>query len=500
MAKVSMVEGAPKFSLKDKIGYALGDFGCNSSFVLVSSFFMVYYVSVIGISPAHFAILILITKIWDGINDPVVGAIVDKIRPGKNGKFKPFIFWGSILLVAASIVMFLPVESLPYWARLTVCTLSYITWDTCYTIVNVPYGAMSSVMTADTDERTELSKYRAIGGLLGNVPAGVILPLILYNAQSGDPIGGRFLWTSIIMGLFALVCLFGTIKMCRERIVHVVDEEQPKEERPNFLKTFVASLSSRPMIGLILGTSALLMFLQSNNTTNQYVFMLYYNRTDLISLNMLLSYIPQLLTMVFLSTITKKFGKKWLSSWPFVGSVVVSLFMLITPVENPYVWVACQLLLGILQGAFVMLMWALISDVIDYMEVKTGRREEGSVYSTVTLFRKISSAIGTALIGFALSATGYDQTMNVAQQAAEVGLKVKNFAALFVLLGAAIIFLSMKFIFNLDDKKMEEIEAQLGRNNIAVGDVNEIIDVARPVISGTETFEADKRGIEELTE
>lgn len=464
MAKISMVENVPKFGWKDKIGYALGDFGCNLSFVLVSSFFMVYYVTVIGISPAHFAVLILITKVWDGINDPMVGSFVDKLRPGKRGKFKPFIFFGSIMLIAASIVMFLPVHNLPYAAKLAVCTLSYIAWDTCYTIVNVPYGAMSSVMTVDSDERTELSKYRAIGGLLGNVPAGVILPLILYNAKTGDPIGGRFMWTAIILGLFAWVCLWGTVKLCKERIVHVVDENASKEDRPHFFKTFVASLSSRPMIGLIIATSALLMFLQSNNTTNQYVFMLYYKRTDLISLTMLLSYIPQILTMVFLTVITKKFGKKWLSSWPFVGSAAIALFLFLTPVENPYIWVGAQLALGILQGSFVMLMWALISDVIDYMEVKTGRREEGSVYSTVTLFRKISSAVGTSIIGFALSATGYDQTLTVAEQAANVGGNVKNFAALFVLAGAVVIFLSMKFIYNLDEMKMKDIAAELGRD------------------------------------
>lgn len=473
MAKISMIEDVPKFSWKDKLGYALGDFGCNLSFVLVSSFFMVYYVTVIGISPAHFAILILITKIWDGINDPLVGSIVDKLRPGKRGKFKPFIFFGSILLVAASVVMFLPVQNFPYFGKLLVCTLSYITWDTCYTIVNVPYGAMSSVMTADSLERTALSKYRAIGGLLGNVPAGVILPLVLYNSTTGDPLGGRFLWTAIILGLFAWVCLLGTVKLCKERIVHVVDENAPEEERPHFFKTFIASLQSRPMVGLLVASSALLMFMQSNNTTNQYVFMLYYQRTDLISLTMLLSYIPQLLTMIFLTVFTKRFGKKWLSSWPFIGSAVVSLFLLLTPVENPYMWVAGQLVLGILQGCFVTLVWALISDVIDYMEVKTGRREEGSVYSTVTLFRKLSSALGTSLIGFALSATGYDQTLKVAQQATNVGTDVKNFAAAFTLAGAVLIFLSMHFIYNLDEKKMAEITTKLGRDTKSMTEQSE---------------------------
>lgn len=468
MSKVIVVEHAPKFSWKDKVGYALGDFGCNLSFVLVSSFFMVYYVTVIGIEPAHFGVLILLTKIWDGINDPLVGSIVDKVKPKNNEKFKPFIFWGSILLVIASIVMFVPIETAAYPVKLVVCALSYVTWDMCYTIVNVPYGAMSSVMTTDDLERTELSKYRALGGLLGNVPAGAILPLILYNAQTGDPIGGRFIWTAIILGIFAWVCLRGTIKWCTERIIQVPEEQVKKEDRPHYMVTFINSLKSRPMIGLILASCALLMFLQSNNTTNQYVYMLYYQETNLISVNMLLSYVPQILMILFLTKLVKKFGKKWLSSMPFLGSILICVFLILTPVENAYVWIVAQFLLGLCQGAFVMLVWALISDCIDYMEAKTGKREEGSVYSTITLFRKISSGFGASLIAFALQLTGYDQTLNAAQQAANVGMNVKNFAAGFVLIGALIIFVAMHFIYNLDDKKMKEVSQKLGRNTSEV--------------------------------
>lgn len=466
MDKVEVVEGAVPFGWKDKVGYALGDFGCNLSFVLVSTFFMVYYVTVIGISPIHFGLLIFATRIWDGINDPLVGSILDKLKPGKNGKFKPWIFWGGIALVLAGIVMYLPIESLPYWGKLTVCVLSYVIWDMCYTIVNVPYGAMSSVLTTDPIQRAELSKYRAIGSLLGNVPAGVILPLILYSAVTGDPIGERFFWVAIIMGILAFICLQFTIRWCTERIRHVDTETVANQpvEKISFFKTFVSSLSSRPMIGLIIGTSALLMFLQSNNTTNQYVFMLYYRRPDLLSVNMMVSYIPQILMIFFLTPLVKKFGKKNLITYPFLGIIAITTFMILNPLESPYLWIACQFVIGVLQGAYVMLMWALIGDCIDFMEVRTGKREEGSVYSTVTLFRKMSTGVGGALIGVALAATGYNQTLNVAQQATSVGGNMKNFAALFVMIGAVIIFISMKFIYNLDDKKMENIEKELGRS------------------------------------
>lgn len=474
MAKIVVRENVGKFGWKDKIGYALGDFGCNLSFVMQSSFFMVYYVTCLGIQPAHFGLLILLSKIWDGVNDPLVGSLTDKIRP-KNGKekFKPWIFYGSIMLSAVTMLMFMPIHNASYGVRLLACICSYVMWDMCYTIVNVPYGSMSSVMTANDLERADLSKYRSLGSLLGNVPAGVILPLILYNQQTGDPIQSRFLWTAVVMGMFSFVCLQGTVRLCSERVMHVEEENENKEDKAHFFRTFLKCLKSRPMVGLILASMACLMFLQSNNTTNQYVFMLYYQDTTWISVTMLLSYTAQILTMVLIRPLLKRFDRKTLCSIPFIAVIAITIGMIVMPMENPLSWVVCQFVIGLLQGAFVMLVWALISDCIDYMEVLTGRREEGSVYSSVTLFRKIGSGVGTALLGVALEMTGYDQNLDVAMQAANVGINVKNLAAIYLLAGAVIIFITMTFVYNLDNKKMKEIEEKLGR-----ADRNERLEAA----------------------
>lgn len=477
MAKTMLVENAPKFGIKDKIGYALGDFGCNLSFVMVGTYFMVFYVTVMGINPVHFGIIALISRFWDGINDMMVGALVDKVKPkpGKS-KFKPWMFYGSIFLIFATILMFTPIESLSYAGRLALCVVSYALWTLVYTVVNIPYGSMASVITIDGEERAQLSKYRALGSLLGNVPAGVILPLVIYNSVTGDPITSRFLPLAIIMGLMGMICIQASIKMCTERITRVEDELKKGEKKPSFIKTFVSSLSSRPMIGLIIATSALLMCLQTTATTNQYVFMLHFRQTNLISLAMMLSYIPQLLMMIILIPLMKKVGKKNMITYPFLGIVGITLFMYISPMESPYTWIICQFFIGLLQGALVMLMWALISDVIDYMEVKTGRREEGSVYATVSMFRKLANGLSSVFIGYGLTIAGYNETLNVAQQAAGVGDGVKDFVALFMLVGAAIIFIAMKFIYNLDENKMDEVKAQLSHQMVSSDNEQVIVE------------------------
>ena len=465
MAQIKMRENVPKFGWKDKIGYALGDFGCNLSFVMQSSFFMVYYVTCLGINPAHYGLLILLTKIWDGVNDPLVGSLTDKLRP-KNGKdkFKPWIFFGSFLLAGVTMLMFMPLHNTSYPIRLLACVVSYVMWDMCYTIVNVPYGTMSSVMTTNELERADLSKWRAAGSLIGNVPAGVILPLILYNQVTGDPIQERFLWTAIVMGLLTWVCLQATIKLCTERMIHVDDPNEKKEDQPHFFRTFLNCMSSRPMAGLIIASVALLMFMQSNNSTNQYVFMLYYHDTNWISVAMMMNYVAQIAMMFLIRPLLKKFDRKALCSVPFIAIIGITVFMILTPMSSPMSWVICQFLIGLLQGAFVTLVWALISDCIDYMEATTGRREEGSVYSCVTLFRKIGSGVGAALLGVALTWTGYAETLDVASQAANVAVNVKNLAAGYLLIGAVLIFISMGLIYTLDNKKMEEVEAKLGRS------------------------------------
>lgn len=495
MSKTIVLENAPKFGIKDKIGYALGDFGCNLSFVMVSTYFMVFYVTVMGINPIHFGIIVIISKVWDGINDILVGSMVDRMRPKPGrSKFKTWMFYGSIFLIFATILMFTPITAFGYAGRLAMCVLSYGLWTLVYTSVNVPYGSMASVITTDNVERSELSKFRALGSLLGNVPAGVILPLVLYNATTGDPIFGRFLPTAMVMGLMGTICIQATIKMCTERIVRIEDEQV---KQPNAFKIFAASMQSRPMIGLVVATCALLMFLQSNNATNQYVFMLYFKRTDLLSVTMMLSYIPQILMMFLLTPLVKKIGKKNLITYPFIGVMIVALFMIVTPVMNPYIWIACQFIIGLLQGAFVMLMWALISDVIDYMEVKTGTRTEGTVYSSVTLFRKIASGFGTAVIGLGLTMSGYNETVNVSQQIMGVGGNVKNFAALFLFVGALIIFVFMKFVYNLDDKTMEEVEQKLGHNYAD----EEVAEVEESIAQAEEHIERVKEApeVEEFT-
>ena len=169
------------FGWKDKIGYGLGDFGCNMSFAFINSYMMLFFVTCLGIDPKHYAIIIMLAKIWDGINDPIIGALCDASKPKGNSKFKPWIQWGCIPLLISSIVMFIYIPDAPYAAKIALCLITYLIWSVAYTSVNVPYGSMQSVITRDDLQRTELSNARSIGALIAQLPVMVVLPLIILS-------------------------------------------------------------------------------------------------------------------------------------------------------------------------------------------------------------------------------------------------------------------------------------------------------------------------------
>ena len=144
------------FGWRDKLGYAAGDFGCNMSCAIITSYMMLFYVNVIGINPLHYATIVAIIKIFDAFDDPVIGALVDAGHPGKRGKFHPWILGSAIPLVFVGALVFLNIPSAPYWVRIAVCVVTYIAWDIAYTAMNIPYGPMASVITADPVQRTQL--------------------------------------------------------------------------------------------------------------------------------------------------------------------------------------------------------------------------------------------------------------------------------------------------------------------------------------------------------
>lgn len=440
------------FGMRDKIGYGLGDFGCNMSFAFINNYLMVFYVTCMGIKAKHFAVIILLAKIFDAINDPIIGGICDASKPGKDGKFKPWIKWASLPLLVSSILMFIYVPNAPYALKIAMCLGLYCVWSIAYTSVNVPYGSMQSVITTQSDERSSLSTWRSVGAMLAQIPVMILLPKLVYDSNTSNPRGNVFIYIVGVMGLIGFVSFILLRKLTTERVEPTVNNVQ----KFNYFKTLASFFKNKPMMGVTVSSVAYLALMMTVTNSMQYVFMCYFKNTKIIPIATIIAGLPIGLGIVITKPLLKKFTKKQLCTYPFAISAVAAGIATFVRFDNPYVWIA---FIGVSMFGtcfYLTLMWALVADCIDYQEEKTGRREEGSIYATYSLFRKIAQGVGASIIALSLDLTGYSEKLDALSQAEGVPEKIYTMTGALPLIGALICLCSMHFLYNIKDKKSEE--------------------------------------------
>lgn len=440
------------FGMRDKIGYGLGDFGCNMSFAFINNYLMVFYVTCMGIKAKHFAVIILLAKIFDAINDPIIGGICDASKPGKDGKFKPWIKWASLPLLVSSILMFIYAPNAPYALKIAMCLGLYCVWSVAYTSVNVPYGSMQSVITTQSDERSSLSTWRSVGAMLAQIPVMILLPKLVYDSKTSNPRGNVFIYIVGVMGLIGFVSFILLRKLTTERVEPTVNNEQ----KFNYFKTLASFFKNKPMMGVTISSVAYLALMMTVTNSMQYVFMCYFKNTKIIPIATIIAGLPIGLGIVITKPLLKKFTKKQLCTYPFAISAVAAGIATFVRFDNPYVWIA---FIGVSMFGtcfYLTLMWALVADCIDYQEEKTGRREEGSIYATYSLFRKIAQGVGASIIALSLDLTGYSEKLDALSQAEGVPEKIYTMTGALPLIGALICLFSMHFLYNIKDKKSEE--------------------------------------------
>lgn len=435
------------FGMRDKIGYAFGDMGCNFSFQLVSSYMYLFYTQCIGLSAKHWAWIIVVSKVWDAVNDVIIGSMVDRTHIGKKSKFMPWISIGSVGLVVFSIMIFTPVSSFSDAGKILWCLLSYCLWSVAYTMINVPYGSLHSVITDDPRQRTTLSTFRSIGAALPAVLV-MILPKLVYkdNVLSSN----RLFVVSIVFSVAAFFTFFALQKMVTERVVR-----NDKTEKISYISTVKSYFSNRAIVGITIATVAVVIFYNSSMSVNNLVFQFYFNDAEKSTLAMIASYIPLVAFMPFASTISAKIGKKKLLTISGLVSVIAGVIMLFLPItpdmKGIILYVIGLMFVNTGCCVFQIIVWAMVADCIEDSYRKKGVREEGSLYAIYSFFRKLSQGIGSALVALALSAVGYVESSAV--QTAEVSKNIKNLYIILLVIGLLIMTLSMKFVYNIGFKE-----------------------------------------------
>lgn len=447
------------FGMRDKIGYLLGDLANDFTFIFASGFLLKFYTDVLGVNSYWAGILFLTARCVDAFTDVGMGRIVDTMPPTEDGRFRPWIKRMAIpIFVINALMYFHPAARLPMTGRIVYMFVTYILWGSvCYTAANIPYGSMASVITEDPGQRTSLSTFRSVGAMLAGGAIGVIAPLVLFKKVDGQSVllPERFTMLAIIFGLLAMAAYYACYKLCTERVQLPGKKHQ---EGAGFFTLTKVLLKNRALTAIIGAAIAMLLCQLLGTAMLSYVFQDYFNNADLMIFGSIATALPTLIMAPFARKLADRFGKKECS---IVGCAIATLFygiLFAVHTHNPAVYITLMLLGSVGMGFFNMVIWAFITDIIDYQEVKTGNRDDGTVYAIYSFSRKLGQAIAGGISGFALSMVGYvsttaGQTIQQSQSALD---GIYNISSLVPCVGYLTVLLLLAFVYPLNKKAVAE--------------------------------------------
>ena len=445
---------------KHWLGYMFGDFGGCMTFALMASIFSMYCTNVLGINPILMGTLVLIWTIWDAINDPMMGALMDKVfakRHNKNGKFRPWLLRSTPLLAVTAIALWTVPTFFDGIATVVVLFSFKILYEAAYTMFNIPMGSLLSAMSTNDSERASLSSARGVGSMIGNMIPGMVGPVVI--GMFGDRTSTGYMITGTVCALIGFgVCLMHYF-WTEERTV--VGETKADDIKLSDILTVVKK--NRAFVALCVHGICIctMQYLVSN--ISLYMYSEVYHDVTYQTISSLLSSPFMIGSMVLVPFICKKLGlEKLIRYCLLIGGVICGLLFVLHLVTDVHPLVH-GVILGIGSGmsmVSIQMQWGLVGEAIDYNEYVTGKRTEGSIYGTFNLSRRIGQAIGSSFGFYVLGWIGFDASLEMQSAGTIFGLK-----ALCVLVPAVFIlgsWVAFKFIWNITPEiraKMAEAKA-----------------------------------------
>lgn len=443
------------FGVKDEIGYVFGDMAGSFVNLFVDAYFLIFCTNVLGISAGWMGTLFLVARLWGAINDPIMGSFPDRWMIGKSGdKFKPWIKIFMLPLALSGVLCFfnVPLEGIALHAYVA---FAYVLYGMSYTGTSMPFGAMASVVSDDPIQRSKLSRARSIGGTIVGIVGLSIVPVVCFDKQS-NILPERFTLIAVIFGVLSIISYFVLLNFTQERI----RQNSEKAEKFNYGKVLKATVHNRPLIGVMVATLGSMLFITGSNQVRSYIFKEYYARTDVMSIISLATIPILVICFPLVPKLVAKFGKKATLMAAIVSSTIFSVIPVVMEIKNVYVYSALVVLGTIGQTVFTMLIWALVTDCLDYSEWKFNERSDGSMYSLYTFSRKIGSTIASTGVSFGLAAIGFVSGSNVVQTAEAVN-GIYFLVNIIPVVTCALELIGVGLIFNLNKETTEQMYAEL---------------------------------------
>lgn len=438
-----------KLALKEKIGYALGDTAANIAWRSLTTFLLVFYTDVFGISAAAAGILLLVARISDGGLDIVVGMLADRTN-SKRGKFRPWILWSAIPLGIFMALTF-TTPNFSYTGKIIYAYFTYILMMFIYTSNNIPYSALMGVMTSSHKERTSLSSFRFAGAYLGGIiTQGFLIYLVMFLGNGNKNLGYQYAMYlfAVLLVVFLLITYFST----KERVV------PPKDQQTNVGRDLKDLLTNRPWLILLLIGFLFVTYNSIKQGITVIYFERYLNNVSLTAYYMVALLVISMIAALVTTPLANFFGKRNLFIYVIIFSGLTNGALYFFGPSG----IAAIFTFGILSefGAGIMpvLFFAMLGDSADYSEWKNNRRATGLFYSAGTFAMKFGGGVAGAIIGFVLSAYHYNgmDTSTIPGAIPGIKLLMSWIPGIFAAIGASVLIL-----YPLTRKKMDQIEIDL---------------------------------------
>ena len=451
--------------LKEKIGYGFGDMASSMFWKLFGSYLMIFYTDVFGLPAAVVGTMFLITRIWDSLSDPVMGAIADRTTT-KWGKFRPYILWGAVPFGIIGVLTF-TTPSLGMTGKIIYAYITYSLMMGIYTVVNVPYASLLGVMSPNPKDRNTLATFRMSFAYIGSFIALLLfMPIVnLFSGDGADIIAQQKGWTMGV-GVIAIICVILfvlTFALTRERV-------KPIKQKQAKLKEDLRDLAKNKPWWILLGAGiAALVFNSIRDGATVYYFKYYigeeaYTNISLFGFSFVLSGLylaigqaANIVGVVLAAPISNRIGKKNTYLGAMVIASILSVIFFWFNREQLALIFVFQVLISVCAGSIFPLLWSMYADCTDYSELQTGNRATGLIFSSSSMSQKFGWAIGSALTGWLLAYYGFQANQ---VQSAETLNGIKMFMSILPAIGTvlSVIFISM---YPLSEKKMEKIVSQL---------------------------------------
>jgi glycoside/pentoside/hexuronide:cation symporter, GPH family len=453
----------PRLSVKEKVGYSLGDAASNLYFQTFILFLPIFYTDVFGISAAAMGTMLLVTRIFDAANDPLMGVIADRTNT-RWGKFRPYIAWLAIPFAIAGVLAFTTPDLSPT-GMLVYAYVTYMLLMVLYTAVNVPYAALMGVITPNAMERTEVSSYRFVAAFVGQtIVNSTALALVLMLGRGNEQLGWQM--TMVVYGIIGALLLFGTFAFTRERVV-------PAGQKQGRIGEDLKDLTRNvPWLMIAAATVFQLTYIVMRGSATPYFFRYFVGDQQLtlfgttIDLGFVaftsafatLSGIATLIGAILTKLVVKRMEKKNTYAAFLMGSAVVTaLFYFVSP-ENVILIFALGVLSSYFFGSVSVLQWAIYTDTADYGEWKFGRRATALIMAASLFALKLGVTFGGAAVGLVLASYGFEAGGVAQSETAVTGVRLlmSFFPAVFGLIGGAIML-----FYPLKDRMLVTIEEEL---------------------------------------